>query len=707
MAQFKKLLKALHYLSDEDIDEIYQSYLLAEKAHEGQKRASGEPYITHPLSVALILAEIHMDKQTIIAALLHDVIEDTGILKEKLAEQFGAVVSDLVDGVSKLTQIEFKSRVEAQAENFRKMVLAMAKDVRVIIIKLADRLHNMRTIGVLHPPKRRRIALETLEIYAPIANRLGMHSFYLELEELGFQALYPHRYRVLQAAVKKAIGNRKEIMNVIFKSLKNGLSKEQLDDVEILGREKHLYSIYKKMSRQHVQLSEIMDVYGFRIIVNSIPDCYRVLGLVHSFYKPVFERFKDFIALPKTNGYQSLHTTLIGPYGVPIEVQIRTRDMDQMANNGIAAHWLYKSGDKLHDMAQLQQQQWLKSLVDMQQRTGSSIEFIENVKVDLFPDEVYVFTPNGTIIRLPRGATPIDFAYAIHTEIGNTCIAAKIDRHSVPLSTALLNGQTVEILTSKSSRPNQAWLDFVITTKAKNNLKHYMRLQQRSESISLGKRLLNKALSSLSLSVKKIPERQFEDFLHEAKLKNLDDLYADIGLGIRTPMLVAHQLASISKPQAGMMSENQNTSPLFIKGTEGMVVNFARCCCPLPGDPISAVLKPGEGIIVHIESCEILAKQHYTEDELLPVRWSKSSVGEFPVNVSIDVVNKRGVLAGLTLAVADADANIEDIKVYERDGHHFTILFSLLVRSRIHLSEVIRNLRKVKSVVHVKRTVCS
>lgn len=707
MAQFKKLLKALHYLPDEDIDDIYQAYLVAEKAHEGQKRASGEPYITHPLSVALILAEIHMDKQTIMAALLHDVIEDTGILKEKLAEQFGQVVSDLVDGVSKLTQIEFKSRVEAQAENFRKMVLAMAKDVRVIIIKLSDRLHNMRTIGVLPPPKRRRIALETLEIYAPIANRLGMHSYYLELEELGFQALYPHRYRVLQAAVKKAIGNRKEIMNVIFKSLKNGLSKERLDNLEILGREKHLYSIYKKMSRQHVQFSEIMDVYGFRIIVNSIPDCYRVLGLVHSFYKPVFERFKDFIALPKANGYQSLHTTLIGPYGVPIEVQIRTHDMDQMANNGIAAHWLYKSGDKLHDMAQLQQQQWLKSLVDMQQRTGNSIEFIENVKVDLFPDEVYVFTPNGTIIRLPRGATPIDFAYAIHTEIGNTCIAAKIDRHSVPLSTPLLNGQTVEIVTSKSSRPNQAWLDFVTTTKAKNNLKHYMKIQQRSESISLGKRLLNKALSSLSLTVKKIPEQKFEHFLGEANLKNVDDLYADIGLGIRTPMLVAHQLANAVKPVVGVLNENQSTSPLFIKGTEGMVVNFARCCCPLPGDPISAVLKPGEGILVHTESCEVLAKQHYTEDELLPVRWSKSSVGEFPVDVSVDVVNKRGVLAGLTLAVADADANIEDIKVYERDVQHFTILFSLLVRSRVHLSEVIRNLRKVKSVVHVKRTVCS
>ncbi len=699
MAQINKLLKALSYLPAEDIDEIYQAYLLAEKAHEGQKRASGEPYITHPLSVAFILSEIHMDKQTIIAALLHDVIEDTGIQKENLTAQFGETVSDLVDGVSKLTQIEFKSRVEAQAENFRKMVLAMSKDVRVIIVKLADRLHNMRTIGVLAPPKRRRIALETLEIYAPIANRLGMHSFYLELEELGFQALYPRRYRILQAAVKKAVGNRKEIMNVIFKSLKNGLSKEGLNEVEVLGREKHLYSIYKKMSRHHVLFSEIMDVYGFRIIVDTIPDCYRVLGIVHSFYKPVFERFKDFIALPKANGYQSLHTTLIGPYGVPIEVQIRTHEMDQMANNGIAAHWLYKSGDKVHDQAQIQQQQWLKSLVDMQQRTGNSIEFIENVKVDLFPDEVYVFTPNGTIIRLPRGATPIDFAYAIHTEIGNTCVAAKIDRQNVPLSTSLLNGQTVEIITSKNSRPNNAWLDFVVTTKARNNLKHYMKIQQRSESISLGKKLLNKALSSLSLSIKKIPTQQIDHFLRESKLKNIDDLYADIGLGLRTPILVVHQLA-------GVASETQNTSPLFIKGTEGMVVNFAKCCCPLPGDPISAVLKPGEGIIVHTELCETLAKQHFREEELLPVRWSKSSVGEFPVNVSVDVVNKRGVLAGLTLAVADADANIEDIKVYERDGQHFQILFSLLVRSRTHLSEVIRNLRKVKSVVHVKRSVC-
>lgn len=580
MRQFKKFRKLLSYLPAEEIDEIYQAYLVADKAHEGQKRYSGEAYITHPLSVASILAEIHIDKQTIMAALLHDVIEDTDYTKENLAEQFGDTVAELVDGVSKLTQIEFKSRAEMQAENFGKMVLAMAKDVRVIIVKLADRLHNMRTVGVLPLPKQRRIAQETLEIYSPIANRLGMHSFYLELEDLGFECLYPRRFKILQNAVKKAVGHRKEIMNVIFKSLKNGLSKEGLKDCQVLGREKHLHSIYKKMSNRHVAFSEIMDVYGFRVVVDSVEMCYRVLGIVHSLYKPVFERFKDYIALPKANGYQSLHSTLIGPYGVPIEVQIRTTEMNEMANNGIAAHWLYKSGDKVHDMAKIQQQQWLKSLLDMQQRTGSSIEFIENVKVDLFPDEVYIFTPNGTIIRLPSGATPIDFAYAIHTEIGNTCVAVKIDRQLAPLSSELSNGQTVEIITSKNARPNPAWLDFVVTTKARNNLKHYMKIQRRAESISLGKRLLNKALSSVSLTVRKIPKSVFDAILKEAKLESIDDLYAEVGLGLRTPMLVAHQLAGAAQPEMKKMAEDKSL-PLLIKGTEGMVVRFADCCHPL------------------------------------------------------------------------------------------------------------------------------
>ncbi len=705
MRLFKKLRRKLSYLSEKQIEEIYHAYLTAAMAHEGQKRFTGEPYITHPVAVACILADIRMDPQSIMAALLHDVIEDTEIDKSSLAEEFGDQVAELVDGVSKLTQIEFRSRAEAQAENFRKMVLAMAKDIRVIIVKLADRLHNMRTLEPLRPIKRRRIAQETLDIFAPIANRLGMHSFYVELEELGFQALYPYRHSALSEAVRRARGNRKEILSVIFESLKREIAKYQLSYCEVIGREKHLYSIYKKMRNKHLPFNEIMDVYAFRIIVDSIDNCYRVLGIVHGLYKPLAERFKDYVAIPKANCYQSLHTTLFGPYGVPIEIQIRTKEMDEMANFGIAAHWLYKSGEKYINHTQARAQKWVKNLLEMQQSTGSSLEFIENVKVDLFPDEVYVFTPHGDIMELPNGSTPVDYAYAVHTDIGNTCVAAKIDRQLAPLSTLLLNGQTVEIITSANARPNPAWLDFVVTGKARSSIRHFLKIQQRAESIALGKQLLNKALAGLSLSMKKISTDTIHSFLSETELETVDDLLEELGLGNRVPLLVAHRLAgSLSDNESGNNNiDNHNAKPLLIKGTEGMVMHFATCCYPIPGDPIVGLFQAGQGIVVHTEQCQYIAKMRDQPEKCMLVRWSDEVKSEFPVVIDVEVHNKRGSLAAMAMSISDAESNIDDIRITEGDGQHYLVTFKLMVANRAHLAQVIRMLRKVKQVVHIRR----
>ncbi len=704
MRVLKHLVRKLDYLPKEQIEDIYRAYHLANEAHTGQKRYTGEAYISHPIAVATILAEIRMDKESIMAGLLHDVVEDTQVTKVEIARQFGETVADLVEGVTKLTKIEFKSRTEAQAENFSKMVLAMAKDIRVIIVKLADRLHNMRTIDSMPPPKRRRIAQETLEIYAPIANRLGMHSFYLELEELGFKARYPRRFRVLSKAVDKATGNRREIFDVIFRSLKNGLNNNLVDRYEVKGREKHLYSIYKKMIKKRLAFEEIMDVYGFRIIVASVDMCYRVLGIAHGLYKPVPGRFKDYISLPKTNGYQSIHTTLVGPYGVPIEIQIRTFEMDELANNGIAAHWLYKTGATQAEITEIKEQQWLKNLLDMQQRTGSSEEFIENAKVDLFPDEVYVFTPNGTIIQLPAGATPVDFAYTIHTDIGNYCVAAKIDRQLAPLSKRLSNGQTIEIITSRSARPNPNWLDFVVTGKARSSLRNYLKMQKRAESISLGKRLLDKALASFSLATKKIPQQRFDALLAEAELESRDDLYAEIGLGNRVPMLVAHRLADNSTlNQDKEEVPEQPTAPLMIHGTEGLVIQIANCCYPLPGDPIVGIISSGQGVVVHSEFCQHIAKLRLDPEVCIPLRWEPGIKGEFTTIVEVDVINKRGVLGEMAVVVSSVGANIDDIRVFERDDHRYMVSLTLIVEDRAHLAKIIRSIGKLKSVIHVRR----
>lgn len=704
MRPFKKLRRKLDYLSDEQIDSIYRAYLMAQKAHRGQKRRTGEPYISHPVAVACILAEMKMDYQIIMAALLHDVIEDTPIEKKTIAEGFGEEVAELVDGVSKLTQIEFVSRAEAQAENFRKMVLAMARDIRVIIVKLADRLHNMRTLGSLHSQKRRRIARETLGIFAPIAKRLGIRELSVELEELGFAALYPMRCRVLKDVVRKARGNRKKMLDLIEKTLDEGLSRSNFSSYTITGREKHLYSIYRKMHTKHIPFNEIMDVYAFRIIMDDLDSCYRALGIIHGLFKPVPERFKDYIAIPKANGYQSLHTTLFGPYGLPIEVQIRTAEMDRMATTGIAAHWLYKTTDTPLTESQIRAKAWVKNLLELQEDVLNPLEFIENVKIDLFREEVYVFTPRGDIMELPAGATAIDFAYAVHTDIGNNCVAVKIDRHMAPLSTRLANGQTVEVITSESGRPNPAWLDFIVTSKARSSIRQFLKTQRRSESVSLGKQLLKKALANYALSLKKLSQRTIDFTLREMQLKSFDDLLEEIGLGNRVAVLVVQRLAAVAK-EAEAETEIPLTSetPLVIKGTEGMVVNFAVCCYPIPGDPIVGVIDVGKGILVHMEHCSSISKVRHLLDRCMPLRWSEKAKEIFPTVVRVQVINERGVLAMLALAFSESEANIEDITVEEREGLHYIVMFLISVRDRAHLAKVLRRLRQLKQVVKIIR----
>lgn len=703
MGYFTDLEKALEqYMDADQVDMVKQAYLVARAAHKGQKRRSGEPYITHPVAAAMILSEMKMDPQSIMATLLHDVLEDTPLPREELAEQFGEDVAALVDGVSKLTKIKFESRAQEQAENFRKMVLAMVQDIRVIIVKLADRLHNMRTIDFLAPEKRRRIARETLEIYAPIANRLGMHQFYVELEDLGFQHRYPMRYKVLNEAVTRALGNRRgiieEIESKIIKSLKQG----EINTIRVYGRRKHLYSIYKKMQNKSASFAEIMDVNGFRVVVENVDACYRALGVVHQLFKPVPERFKDYIAIPKVNGYQSLHTTLFGPYGVPIEVQIRTRDMDEVANNGIAAHWIYKQKGSQTDAAQARAQQWIRSLLEMQQSTGSSLEFIETVKIDLFPDEVYVFTPSGDIMELPRGATAVDFAYAVHSDIGNACVAAKINRRLAPLSQQLTNGQSVEVITAPGAYPNPAWLNFVATGKARSNIRHFLKGQQRVESISLGMRLLNEALNEVQHSLNDYEQERLNSIATDLGHKDFDDLLHAIGLGNQVAQVVAQHF--LHKEDEVQEAADIKSPSIEIRGTEGMVVQYAECCRPVPGDHIIGYLQAGRGIIVHVESCGKIDKLRLHHPErLINMLWEDDIKGEFLVDLLVQVANKRGVLALLASSIADAQANIDNISVDTSDGLHNNVFLTLTVRDRTHLARVMRRVRSLSPVVKITR----
>jgi len=686
------------YLDSEPVAQVQEAYILARDAHQGQLRSSGDPYITHPVAVARILAEYHFDPQTIMAALLHDVIEDCDVSKEQLAEQFGNQVADLVEGVSKLTQIKFRTRAEAQAENFRKMMMAMVQDIRVILIKLADRLHNMRTLGSLRPDKRRRIANETLEIYAPIALRLGMYGIRGELEDLGFAARYPARYRVLKESVKKARGNRKEIVNTIIETIQERLEADVLH-ARVLGREKDLFSIYRKMKEKRSSFNEVMDVYAFRVICDSEDTCYRILGFLHSLYIPVPGRFKDYIAIPKANGYQSLHTTLKGPHGLHIEVQIRTESMEQMAENGVAAHWLYKSNNDSNP-AELKAREWMKSLMELQSLAGDSMEFIENVKIDLFPDEVFVFTPNGSIIVLPHGATPIDFAYAIHTDVGNSCIACKIDRQIMPLSTPLINGSTVEIITAPGAKPNPSWLSFVITGKARANIRHFLKHLRQDEAIELGERLLERALGEHTL--KDFSDDTKQKLATNIRHKSFDDVLAEIGLGRLASIVIAHRL--MPKQDAESEQDSNDQKPLAIRGTEGLLVSYAKCCHPIPYEPIVAFVSAGRGIIIHRADCKNVAKHQSDDHKYMPVQWEENIAGEFTVELKIVVFNERGVLARVTSVIADAEANIVNIDIDPQDGVTNILNFTMTVRDRLHLANIIRKVRRHKFVNKIMRS---
>jgi GTP diphosphokinase / guanosine-3',5'-bis(diphosphate) 3'-diphosphatase len=696
----KELLASVgSYLAPDQVSRIRAAAEFGTSAHQGQKRLSGEPYIAHPVATAAILADLHLDADTIIAAILHDVIEDTPTPKDQLAARFGADVAELVDGVTKLDQIKFKSREEAQAESFRKMLLAMVRDLRVILVKLADRTHNMRTIEAMAPARRRAIARETLDIYAPIAERLGLYNMKLELEDLGFKALYPRRYQVLERALRRARGNQKEFLKKIEQQLNAGLMKTHIP-AHVETREKHLYSIYRKMRRKRALLSDIVDVYGLRIVVDSPDTCYRALGAVHAVFKPMPGRFKDYIAIPRVNGYQSLHTTLFGPNGVPIEAQIRTTDMHRVAETGIAAHWKYKTGSS--DSGQQERtREWLSNLVSLQE-AGSSEEFLESVKVDLFPDKVYVFTPKGQILRLPSGATVVDFAYSVHTDIGNRCVAAKVDRRLTPLRTVLRNGQTVEIITAKGATPNPSWVNFVVTAKARTAIRHYLKGLRRTEAIALGAKLLAQALGEFSLALEDISEEQRRAALGELGMKDLDELYEKLGLGERLAPLVARRLLPSAPSGSGAP-----LAPLAIAGTEGLLVTYARCCFPIPYDAIFAFLSAGRGVVIHRENCVNVEDYRKHPENWLPVSWQTAPDRLFSSEIRVYVVNRTGVLAAVAAAIASTETNIDHVYIDEQDSDTAVLTFELRVRDRRQLAKIVRVIRRMPDVARVTRTLAA
>ncbi len=686
------------YLSAEQIREVYRAYQFGAEAHAGQTRKSGGPYIQHPIAVARILAEMRMDYKCLMAALLHDVIEDTVHCKEGVASLFDEEIAELVDGVSKLTRLDFRSKAEAQAANLQKMLLAMTKDIRVILIKLADRLHNMRTLGIMAPEKRRRISRETLEIYAPIANRLGIRQIVVELEELGFAHRWPWRRHLLQSAVNRARGARKELVADVERALRDRLRQDGIAG-EVVGRQKHLYGIYGKMRDKQRAFDEVVDVFGFRVVVDRVDTCYRVLGLAHNLYKPMPGRFKDYIAIPKSNGYQSLHTMLFGPQGVPIEIQIRTLEMQRVAESGIAAHWMYKSGGE-RGSPQTLAADWLQNLLEMQQGSGDSVEFLEHVKVDLFPDEVYVFTPRGDIQVLQVGSTAVDFAYAIHSDIGNRCVAARIDRRLVPLRTGLRSGQTVEIITAPGAVPNPGWLNFVVTGKARANIRGYLKNLQRQEAEALGRRLLNAELAAGGLDLEGLPGDRLDAYLLHANLPDLPALLTEVGLGNRLPVLVARRLMG---EEVGEGAGSGQGPRLDIKGTEGMVVNYARCCRPIPGDPIAGLFSPGKGIVVHRQGCRNLGDFHLHKDQWLDLEWSSEPATDFAAEIRVEVANHRGVLASIAAAIAELGSNIENVQSREKDGRTTSLDFLITVHDRFHLARIIRRLRRVPHVMRILR----
>jgi GTP diphosphokinase / guanosine-3',5'-bis(diphosphate) 3'-diphosphatase len=701
----RRLCSALSdYLDKTQVDDCVRAYEFGAKAHSGQFRKSGEAYICHPIAVAISLAEMRMDANGIMAAILHDVIEDTGVSKQELAKAFNPEVSELVDAVTKLTKIDSKSHAETQAENVRKMFLAMGKDLRVIMVKLADRLHNMQTLGAMPAEAKRRIARETLDIYAPIANRLGMNSIRHKLELLSFQAMYPRRYNILDNALKKARGNRRKIIDVIENTLKNRISQANMAS-DVSGREKNLYSIYQKMLHKKVSLDDVFDVYAFRIFCDTVDDCYRILGIVHNLYKPIPGKFKDYIALPKANGYQSLHTILIGQFGFPIEIQIRTHEMHRMAESGIAAHWLYKSDDDKNDKFQDRANEWLRDLLELQQTAGDSLEFIDNLKIDLFPQEVFVFTPKGEIIKMPRGATIIDFAYAVHTDIGNACVSARVDRKLVPLQTRLENGVTVEVITAIWARPNPLWLNYVTTAKARSGIRNYLKNFKQQEAISLGRRLLDKELQSMHMQLENIDAPKLEALLKVTSKKTLDELLEDIGLGNKMPFLIAKQLAQKDIHAAVRLDDKDQSqrTPLVIKGTEGMVITLAKCCRPIPGDSIIGFFNPGKGIVVHHHECRNSNEVRKKQTSWLDVEWSPDATGEFPAELRLEVLNQRGSLATVATTISENNSNIENVTVIEQDSRVCVDLITVSVKDRVHLAKIIRRLKELSIVIKITR----
>ena len=692
------------YLPPEQVELVKRAFVVARDAHEGQSRSSGEPYITHPVAVASIIAEMRLDHEAVMAALLHDVIEDTPYTEEQLKDEFGASVAEIVEGVSKLDKLKFRTRQEAEVANFRKMILAMTKDIRVVLIKLADRTHNMRTLSALRPDKRRRIAKETLEIYAPLAHRLGIEHIKNELEDLGFEAMHPQRYAVLQKVVQIARGNRKDMIERISAEIKG-----RLEDVgiqaRVFGREKHLYAIYQKMRLKDQQFHSIMDIYAFRTVVNNVDTCYRVLGQMHSLYKPRPGRVKDYIAVPKANGYQSLHTSMIGPHGVPVEVQIRTEEMDQMAEMGVAAHWAYKQGGKNDSTpAQIRAQRWLQSLVELQQSAGNSFEFIESVKSEFFPKEIYVFTPKGRIVELPKGATPVDFAYAVHTDVGKNCVAANVDRKPYPLSQALESGQTIDISTSPNARPNVAWLNFVVTAKARSSIRHALKDLRRDEAIESGRRQLAHALSPVKLEDLNLEYTQ--NVLADLKLASLNDLFMEIGLGNQMSTVIAHRLLGESIEIDTDGNPDNNATPLEIKGNGGLLTTFAQCCHPVPGDPIIAYASPGKGLVIHHELCSNLKNRKDDPKHYMSVDWEKSDTQiEFETELRIEMINQQGTLPHLMSTISSMDSNIQSIWTEEQEGRLYQIIVLLTVKDIKHLANIIRKIKQMPELIHIERNI--
>jgi len=694
-----------HYLPARDVALVERAFAFSESAHQGQYRKSGEPYITHPLAVASILSQWRLDAQGLAAALLHDVMEDTAVTKVEIESSFGKPVADMVDGVSKLDQIEFQSREELQAESFRKMLLAMAQDVRVILIKLADRLHNMRTLDAMAPGHRERIARETLDIYAPIANRLGLNALYQELQDLSFKHLHPVRYRVLAKAIKAARGNRREVMNRILQSIRDGLKADTIA-ATVSGREKTVYSVYRKMRQKHYSFSQVFDIYGVRVLVKDTTACYAALGVLHRLYKPIPGKFKDYVAIPKANGYQSLHTTLFGPFGTPLEAQIRTHDMHRVAEAGVAAHWLYKAGGQL-DIAEAQQQthRWLQSLLEIQSESRDSKEFLEHIKGDLFPEEIYVFTPKGKIMALPRGATAVDFAYAVHTDIGHHCTAARINYELMPLRTELKSGDQVEIMTAATARPNPSWLSFVATGKARSRIRHFLKTLQQKESAALGERLLEQALASLKVSPEAITWDRWEALTREYGAKSHLEILADIGTGKRLSFVVAQALTRPGSQLPDVAAQGPvRHAALQLRGVEGVAIQYGKCCRPIPGDAIVGQFRRGQGLLVHTGDCQTLRKARVDSDQIVDVEWAPQVEGVFEAGIRILVDDQRGLLARLATEIADAGANIEYVSMERPDGDRVVnMFFSVQVRDRRHLAHVMRALRRLPEVKRVHR----